>query len=198
MSSDQEDFFDDDMEDPITSEEESSDEDAHSSSFSPILPEKSARKPYQIEYAVKSTADLQALQDSLISQMSSLLGCTQSISATLLRYFKWNKEKLIETYLEDPDGVSQAAGVLMDNTKRPKFVKLEGFVCDICCDEGPHLESLSLACGHRFCRNCYEEYLVRKITKEGESRKIQCPSNCSLVVDEGTIEMVVPPEVFKK
>lgn len=71
-------------------------------------------------------------------------------------------------------------------------------MCDICCDEGPQLESLALACGHRFCKACYKEYLERKITKEGESRKIQCPSNCSLVVDEGTIQMVVEPAVYEK
>jgi ariadne-1 len=169
-----------------------------SSSFSPILPAQQTRKPFQIEFTVWSTQDLIQTQQMLQSQISSLLSCSHSTAATLLRYFKWNKEKLLETFLENPQGVSQAAGVLVNEQDKPLLIKVKGFVCDICCNDDPELLTYALACQHRFCQNCYTEYIERKITQEGESRNIQCPSNCSFIVDESTVALLVQSRVLEK
>jgi ariadne-1 len=88
--------------------------------------------------------------------------------------------------------------VIIDDVKKPKFKCIDGFMCDICCNDEKELQTLALACNHRFCKSCYEEYLTRKIVQEGESRKIQCPGNCSLIVNETTIEMVVSSAVLDK
>lgn len=178
--------FDDDDEDSLS--------DA-SSAFEPI---QTPTKFYVTDHCSLGWEELQSRQSLLTDQIASLLGCSESAGATLLRHYQWNKEKLIENYLENPIKVSQAAGVMMDEQQRPKIIQVPGFVCDICCADDQELQTLALACQHRFCRDCFEEYVSRKISEEGESRKIQCPGNCSLIVDECTIEMLVKTPVLAK
>src|SRR5579859_6368342 len=101
--------------------------------------------------------------------------------------------------MEDSVEVLNQAGVITENSKAPKFSRISGFVCDICCDDAKNLDTLSLSCNHRFCRNCYEHYLTQKIKEEGESRRILCmASNCNVIMDEKTVELVVKPDIHKK
>jgi ariadne-1 len=114
-------------------------------------------------------------------------------TATLLRYFEWNKEKLVEAYLDDPEKVSSQAGVIVDSVM-PKLTAREGFMCDICCNDESGLLSLFLPCGHGFCGDCYTQYITLKITEEGESRRITCPAACSHIIDEKIVQSLVSPE----
>ena len=70
------------------------------------------------------------------------------------------------------------------------------FECPICCEEFSHdkLEekTLALGCGHRFCCECWNEYLNGKIKGEGESAKIQCmESGCKRIVREDIVDKQV-------
>lgn len=143
-------------------------------------------------------------------------------AATLLRHFGWNKEKLIEKYMDDPEKVNLEAGVHEDPS-RPKLMNLEDFTCDICfrstddfipapSSKGkgrgtskiqslppPTIQTLALACGHRFCTDCYGSYLGQKIKLEGESRRIQCmEEKCNLVMDEKTVGLLVSADLFER
>jgi ariadne-1 len=42
--------------------------------------------------------------------------------------------------------------------KRPR-----GFICEVCFDDDPNKETVSLSCNHRYCRDCYVQYLEQKI-----------------------------------
>jgi ariadne-1 len=147
----------------------------------------------------------------------------------LLRHFGWNKEKLIEKYMDIPEKVNLEAGVHEDPA-RPKLMQLQDFTCDICFRSAedlvvaavtkattssgkgksranskatpvvlPTIQTLALACGHRFCTECYGHYLEQKIKLEGESRRIQCmEEKCNLVMDEKTVQLVIEPELFER
>lgn len=124
-------------------------------------------------------------------------------TATLLRYFKWNKEKLVEKYMDSPDKVLELAGisndlVIMKNSEISSSAKGELFVCDICCDDDLNMEIISLACGHRFCKTCVVIYTSQKI-QNSENRPIQCPQDgCSVTMDEKVIGILVQPEINKR
>ncbi|KAI9593066.1 hypothetical protein BDF19DRAFT_387664 [Syncephalis fuscata] len=158
------------------------------------------RADYEVEFRVLSPDDIQMLQDNETRQVEGILGIPAERSAILLRYFKWNKERLIERYMDSPDTVLQKAGVITDDSAAPKITPApEGFSCEICYDDEPEIESLALRCGHRFCSSCYEQYLIKKITNDGESRRIQCAATgCSVIVDERTVERLVRPDVYKR
>lgn len=125
-----------------------------------------------------------------------IAGLSDQEAAILLRYFQWNKEKLFERYMDDPTKVQKAAGITNENTDRrqttasivPAKRARSDFVCEICYDDNPDMETAALSCGHRFCTSCYRQYLTQKIQDEGESRLIQCPeSQCKVLVDEKTV-----------
>ncbi|KAI8988618.1 hypothetical protein BDF20DRAFT_953743 [Mycotypha africana] len=170
-----------------------------------VFVEKPQQKAYEVQYSVLSGDSLQSKQDKEVSQVSSILGLTREDSATLLRYFRWNKEKLFEQYMDSSEKVLKLAGVSSISDLKHVIVlakdldTTEDFMCNICCDDDPEMETVSVSCGHRFCKRCYTQYLCQKIREEGESRRIQCPeSDCNIIVDEKTVELLVDSATYSK
>ncbi|KAI8056883.1 hypothetical protein BDF22DRAFT_725172 [Syncephalis plumigaleata] len=154
-----------------------------------------AQFDYEVDYRVLDGNDVQSMQRDRARQVADILGISLEHCAILLRYFKWNKEELIERYMDSPRRYCKRPGLSrMIVTPAP-----EGFICEICYDDEPGMDSLALRCGHRFCSSCYEHYLTKKVANDGESRRIQCAaSNCSVIVDERTVERLVPASVYKR
>jgi ariadne-1 len=62
------------------------------------------------QYQVISPTSLATQQNLLIADVASLLSVPNGKASLLLRHFFWDKEKLLDKYWSDPDGVSAAAG----------------------------------------------------------------------------------------
>ncbi|CEP13362.1 hypothetical protein [Parasitella parasitica] len=168
-----------------------------------VFKEKQQKKAYQVDYNVLDSLHLKSKQDKEVSQVSAILGLSSEDAATLLRYFRWNKEKLFEQYMDSSEKVLKLAGVSSVSDLKHSIVLARDigtdFMCDICCDDSSDMETISVSCGHRFCRTCYTHYVVQKIREEGESRRIQCPdSKCAVIVDEKTVELLVDSKTHLK
>jgi len=58
---------------------------------------------------------------------------------------------------------------------------------------------MALGCSHRFCKDCWTEYLVGKIKGDGESARIQCMGEgCSRIVREEIVDDIVTKEISKQ
>ena len=138
-------------------------------------------------------SEIQAEQDGQVEEVGAILGQPPEAAAILLRFQRWNKERLIETYMERPEELLDAAGLEPEaGSKERRTSKVLGFVCDICCEDEDGLETYALKCGHRYCVDCYTQYLTSKIRDEGEAARIQCPSNgCNRVVDSKSLNFLV-------
>jgi ariadne-1 len=155
-------------------------------------PSKPPRKPYEVEYKVLSPEDIEREQAVQVNEVSAILGLPTESAAILLRYGRWNRERLIESYMDDPDRVLDDAGLGPTSSKQAKTEVIPGFMCAICCDEGDDIETYAMRCGHRFCVDCYRHYLSQKITEEGEAARIQCPQEqCNRIVDSKTLGLLV-------
>ncbi|KAJ3240213.1 hypothetical protein HDU81_004350 [Chytriomyces hyalinus] len=168
--------------------------------FEPVVTERHTRKGHEIPHAVLSVADITQRQAAAVDHVSGIIGCLPSTAATLLRHFKWNKDRLIDRFYADGDSraVCASAGVIVDAGKQPRLMQVRPFECPVCYDDDPE-STLALECGHRHCQPCYSRYLTIKIAEEGESRRIQClDAACSLIVDEKTVQLLVEPAVFEK
>ncbi|KAL9539550.1 hypothetical protein PS6_011162 [Mucor atramentarius] len=165
--------------------------------------DKSEEVKYKVNYTARDVNKLRIMQKDTVSQVSSLLAIRPQISAVLLYHFCWNKEKLIEKYIEDPDKVLSVAGVFVSsenssNNNNNKRDCSASFECEICCNNEPGLETISLACGHLFCMDCYSYYLSDKI-KQGDATNIQCPQEgCNAAVDEATLKMVLDDGMYSR
>lgn len=154
------------------------------------------KKSYEVDFKVYAPADIQAHQDKQIEEISSILGQPSEASAILLRYLRWNKERLIETYMERPEALLESAGLGPDNGQPPKTRVVKGFTCSICYEDEPDLETYAMRCGHRYCVDCYRQYLAQKINDEGEAARIQCPTTgCNRIVDSKSLNLLVAAEL---
>lgn len=157
---------------------------------------KEVRKPYEVEFNVYSPQDIQRYQDRQIEEVSNILGQPPEITAILLRHMRWNKERLIEQYMDRQEQMLEAVGLDLDVAGPPKIQRMNNFTCDICCDDQPGMETFAMKCGHRFCVSCYKQYLAQKIKEEGEAARIRCPGDeCNRIVDSKSLDLLVATDL---
>ncbi|KAL9636557.1 MAG: hypothetical protein Q9164_002752 [Protoblastenia rupestris] len=157
---------------------------------------KPTRKAYEVDFKVYSPAEIQSHQDKQIDEVSAVLGQPAEATAILLRHLRWNKERLIDAYMEKPDVVLEDSGLGSSNNSTPSTTFIIGFTCDICCEDTPGLETYALRCGHRYCIDCHRQYLAQKIKAEGEAARIQCPTTgCHRIVDSKSLDLLVAADL---
>ncbi|OAQ25430.1 RING finger domain-containing protein [Linnemannia elongata AG-77] len=167
--------------------------------FSDLTDEKERKKAYEVDFKVVPLPDIISAQANASNHVAGILDLSTEQAAALLRSFKWNKERLIERYMENPQEILDQAGVVLDSDKITITERPTGFLCEICYDDSPVGGALGLSCGHVFCHGCYEQYLTQKINEEGECRRILCPeSGCSVLVDEANIKRIISPSTLTK
>lgn len=164
------------------------------------------------QYRGLCAQDLQEAKDLMLVETADMLRVPLFTAEGLLRNHEWSKEALIEAWMADPVSACKNAGVtLPDNhvtgkaelEEKAKISLKSNFrnteICSICDGEIVYEDvSLSLSCGHEFCRSCWESYLNVKI-KEGKAHNIQCPGfDCSSLVPVETIERLVSREMASR
>jgi len=157
---------------------------------------KPRKKAYEVDFAVYSPDDIQAQQDRQTGEVSNIIGQPPEATAILLRYTRWNKERLIEQYMDKQEEVLDKAGLGQTEAGPPRIETESGFTCAICCDDAPNMQTFALRCGHRFCVDCYRHYLTQKIKDEGEASRIMCPGeSCSQIVDSKSLDLLVTADL---
>lgn len=158
--------------------------------------EKKKTAAHAVSFKVLEPSDIWRQQDDMMNDVNLILDLTKEDAAIMLRYFRWNKERLLEDYMDRPEKVIEAAGLNSSSSSQPKLQAAPGFVCDICCEDEDGLQTFAMKCGHRYCVNCYRQYLTQKIQDEGESARIQCPSDgCGRILDSRSLDLLVTPEL---
>jgi ariadne-1 len=165
--------------------------------FSQEKPVKKDKKSYEVDFKVLSPEDIERGQDRIIDECKDLLGQPKENIAILLRHFKWNRERLMEKYLDDQHEVLESTGLEEDESGNTKILELdEPFMCEICCDDEPGLKTYAMKCGHRFCVDCYKTYLATKIKDEGEAARIKCPGDgCNRILDSRSLNLLVGEDI---
>lgn len=158
---------------------------------------KAKKKHYEVDYSVYSPEDIQSQQDTQVAEVAGLLEQPKESTAILLRYFRWNKERLIEQYMDNQEDVLEKAGLGQDMAAKPPHIETkDDFMCDICCEDGPGLETFAMKCEHRFCVDCYRQYLFQKIKEEGEAARIKCPGDgCNNIMDSRSLDLLVTADL---
>jgi ariadne-1 len=161
---------------------------------------KPTKQAFEVDFKVFDPAQIQAQQDKQIDEVSSILGQPPEAAAILLRHLRWNKERLIDQYMEKTEAILETAGLGQDSTTNPpRIEKIPGFVCDICCDDDKDLQTFAMKCGHRFCLDCYRQYLGTKIQDEGEAARILCPGEgCTRIVDSKSLDLLVTADLQER
>ncbi|RKF57882.1 E3 ubiquitin-protein ligase dbl4 [Golovinomyces cichoracearum] len=154
------------------------------------------RKFFDSSFRVLDPNDIQSQQDELINEVNLILDLRKEEAAILLRHFRWNRERLIEEYMDRPKKVLEDAGLGLNTSSPPKLEVIPGFTCEICYEDEVNLQSFALRCGHRYCVDCYRHYLNQKIKEEGEAARIQCAQDgCKKIIDAKSLDLLVTPDL---
>lgn len=118
---------------------------------------------------------------------------------SLLNDFKWDTNKLIETYYEDV----KKSHKLMENTWNPNPVDVRKiFDCEICFDTVLNPANIQkLQCNHRFCVNCLSDYVSLTIKEGGGllTTAIRCPGyECSYELDDEAVLQTLEDSSLKR
>eukprot|EP01130_Rhizamoeba_saxonica_P002781 TRINITY_DN1254_c0_g1_i1.p1 TRINITY_DN1254_c0_g1~~TRINITY_DN1254_c0_g1_i1.p1 ORF type:complete len:343 (-),score=62.10 TRINITY_DN1254_c0_g1_i1:576-1604(-) len=116
-------------------------------------------------------------------------------AAALLYHFKWDTQRLMEEYFEDPDNILKLIGLTVNEDRNTLSSSYDNQECLVCFMENDGRE---LSCGHKFCLDCWNSYLNIKIN-EGNAVGIPCMArDCCRIVDEETIRMNTNDNLFRK
>ncbi|KAF8579447.1 hypothetical protein K439DRAFT_1416175 [Ramaria rubella] len=127
-----------------------------------------------------------------IESVMAILGLEFPIASILLRQFRWNKDRLLDAFMESPHEVSnlKCSGERLSGIGPPakrQRVTPEEFICDICCESPPDSEVFQEGCGHKFCNSCWNAYIVGKVKDEGQCIVSCMQEGCQTILEDDTI-----------
>lgn len=152
----------------------------------------------QASYEVITTSELEENTKSMITEVREVLDIpSRSASIILLRHFHWNKEKLIESYMENPEKVRKEAGIsTLELEKKPS--KKKEYECPICTETYNGANMYALGCGHKYCLDCWKSYLELKLVGSSDAAWTKCPNpRCKDIVHERAFKKLVSKQNYK-
>lgn len=150
------------------------------------------------QYEIFSQNDIKLKINDIVENVSSYLELPQWTATLLLRYFKWNKEDILEKYWKhDTEELLRKCGVLTADLKQkpPKYANNK-FECPMCLNEDINVlcNAFEIGCGHIICNNCWCDYIVTNIRKNGKQCiNLQCPYfKCNVIIPPPFIIRHIP------
>lgn len=137
---------------------------------------------------------IQKRMDDKINEASEMLGLSEDDAIQVLRYFKWNQDKLQNEWFAKEKQLRLQAGIEFDKNivlKNPQIntslsSKNQGY-CMICysmfSNSNSNMKPVSLSCGHQFCTADWIQYLKQRIANSATALSTKCPQfACNLMV----------------
>jgi len=141
--------------------------------------------------------DLLPSMEGMIDEVSNLLNVPPSAAFGLLRNFRWNKENLLEEYMNNQEKTQKIAGVY--GRCNPSMIPNDNdkggnkHLCTICYDEVQRSEMISMPCTHAFCRDCWESFIKVMVQEGPTCVKKSCPQpKCNEMVSEVELKEATP------
>ncbi|XP_047014211.1 E3 ubiquitin-protein ligase arih1l isoform X1 [Ictalurus punctatus] len=139
-----------------------------------------------------------------IREVNEVIQNPATITRIMLSHFNWDKEKLMERYFDgNLDKLFSECHVINPSKKartRPMSTRSsnQDMHCQICYLNYPTSYFTGLECGHKFCMQCWGDYLTTKIIEEGMGQTISCPAhNCDILVDDNTVMRLITDSKVK-
>jgi len=149
------------------------------------------------DYSVMDDADIEEEIGALEADAAASLNLPAPLASFLLRNYSWSKEKLLRAYKADPAAVMKKQGLHLavklpqakDFPSPPKPPE-EEIECPMCLDDFPAKDCISLGCGHWFCTECFQDYLVNEVKTKGEKCCLaRCPAaKCPVAVTDDVVK----------
>ncbi|KAI0820095.1 hypothetical protein BC628DRAFT_1423278 [Trametes gibbosa] len=176
---------------------------------------RSEHKIYDVEYSSLSQPEVERIMQADMDHISTIFGVEPSVAALLLRNMGWNKEKLIEKYMDNASAVAVAAGVELPPPPKPSSSRQaapgpqrtsrhspsapkspKGKRASPPPEEStPFTEFLALLCDHKFCATCWKEYIHSKVRTEAECMITCMAEGCNVAAPDPFVERALSDDL---
>lgn len=164
--------------------------------------------PTEDPFEVLSSEEVVQLMIDTINEINRVVEIPAATIRILLNHFRWDKEELMERFFDgDQEKLFAEAHVINPFARRSQISlpKLDSGPnhteeCGICFLTLPTSMLTGLECDHRFCTDCWDEYLNTKIMKQGKCQTIACAAHgCDILVDDVSVmKLIKDPKVKLK
>eukprot|EP01120_Amphizonella_sp_Union-15-10_P002490 TRINITY_DN1273_c0_g1_i4.p1 TRINITY_DN1273_c0_g1~~TRINITY_DN1273_c0_g1_i4.p1 ORF type:complete len:614 (+),score=95.91 TRINITY_DN1273_c0_g1_i4:141-1982(+) len=133
-----------------------------------------------------------------INKIADICEVNFTAAGALLKHTRWDSQKLLEKYFDDPDKFLTAVGVKRLGKSSTIVKNCAGMSCLVCMSDLEKGKARALSCGHIFCNDCWKNYLEVQI-KDGNSFNITCMgTQCPSLVDSDTVHLLVSSSLYNK
>lgn len=144
------------------------------------------------------------LRREKVQEIEEILNITSFAAQALLNHFNWDKERLLEVYIENPEATCAKSGLPYPPPARGEVSEdikeedePEEYECPVCYMESNEWTK-SPHCGHKFCDGCWQYNLEMQIN-EGHTLDIHCMHNgCNTLISDDIIKKIVDKHVYEK
>lgn len=123
------------------------------------------------DVTIHDNESLGKLAKQTASRLAGQLCVDRSDVVALLRYFRWNEDKLTNSWWENNSKVRAEVGIAHDKLvphpidPTSKEEMPETFMCFLCIEDVPWDKTFSLVCGHLYCKTCWANYANAEMDK---------------------------------
>lgn len=139
------------------------------------------------DYRVFGPRAVQSEIDAAVASVAGALEVPEDDAEALLLTSNWDRERLLEHYLEDPQRERERAGVAA-----PSAAPGSSLDCPVCFDTRPASEMAAMPCGHAACMQCWAGYLQTRLSSNAaEAVDARCVAEgCDRIVPHGFVTRV--------
>jgi ariadne-1 len=156
---------------------------------------------HKLQFAVLDEDNIRRKADSLVQSVSSLLSVPESHSKALLRFYKWDENRLNDDWFSNEHGVREKVGLQLvePSTSQAPSAADNTLVCGICFEKYPLDQMFALKCGHYFSKSCWQSYAENAIGDGQSCLQLRCiHPNCKQLVTEDVLMSLVDEAHQKK
>eukprot|EP01084_Bolivina_argentea_P043040 79323_1 len=140
------------------------------------------------KYAVFTSKELKEHMKEMIASISATLNIDDEMVSLLLRRYDWKSDRLMENYLSDSRKCLKQHTMHLIDGKKDETMSNAEIECPICVSDVKLRDTFSLGCNHRFCNECWTDYIASNIhNKSFNSILIECPGHKCLTPLKNTV-----------
>ncbi|CAH1782579.1 unnamed protein product [Owenia fusiformis] len=157
------------------------------------------KDPEAYDYRLLEVEDVERLLNEKIETLCTSLKLSPSLAKVLLYQHNWDTSTIQEKHTKDPNKLLIEAKVMPKTKPLRDMVISRNFSCPVCMCLCPSETVHGLACGHRFCQPCWEQYFQMQLS-QGLSSGIECMGNeCHVLATEDfVLDNLGKPEMRDK
>eukprot|EP00485_Elphidium_margaritaceum_P023182 CAMPEP_0202711476 /NCGR_PEP_ID=MMETSP1385-20130828/23278_1 /ASSEMBLY_ACC=CAM_ASM_000861 /TAXON_ID=933848 /ORGANISM="Elphidium margaritaceum" /LENGTH=600 /DNA_ID=CAMNT_0049371223 /DNA_START=1 /DNA_END=1800 /DNA_ORIENTATION=- len=148
-------------------------------------------------YEILRPRELREYQSKFVKEVAEELYMADLEDVLVLaRFYRWNKNELLDEYLADTQQVLQKSGVVSSDAAKHQPQESGTFFCMLCVTEYTNCAQSTFApaqCGHQYCQQCWSSYLEAQMEKGPRCVQTKCiEPSCKLTLRSSVLERLLP------